>query len=290
MAQARLIALDWGTSSLRAYLLGDGRRRHRSASQPWGILHLPEGDFAAALKAVAGDWLDAAPGLPVIASGMVGSAQGWREAAYVSFPADGRSLAAQLLAFEAWPGVQLHIVPGVRCSGERPDVMRGEETQVVGLLLRQPVLAAMAVLVMPGTHCKWVWVADGCIAEFNTYMTGELFALLAQHSILGRPARQAGGAAASDSAFERGVSAVRANGAGATPLLFSARTLVLTGQLAAADSLDYLSGLLVGEEIALRAAGHRPMPRPTRRDRWSAMRRCARRYRRALALFERRSR
>ena len=78
---------------------------------------------------MAGDWLDAMPGLPVIASGMVGSAQGWREAPYAACPAEADGLAAQLLAFEAWPGVQLHIVPGVRSGGERPDVMRGEETQ-----------------------------------------------------------------------------------------------------------------------------------------------------------------
>ncbi len=284
MPQARLLALDWGTSSLRAYLLGDSGAVIEARQQPWGILHLPEGGYAAALKAVAGDWLDAMPGLPVIASGMVGSAQGWREAAYASCPADGRSLAAQLLAFEAWRGVQLHIVPGVRCGDGRPDVMRGEETQIIGVLSRQPALAAKASLVMPGTHCKWVRVADGCIAEFNTYMTGELFALLAQHSILGRPAREAGGAALSDSAFERGVSAVRAHGAGATPLLFSARTLVLTGQLAAADSLEYLSGLLVGEEIrcALLAwpdaggAAHTLVGDPS----------LCERYRRALALFD----
>jgi 2-dehydro-3-deoxygalactonokinase len=283
MPQARLLALDWGTTSLRAYLLGEGGAVIEARQQPWGILHLPEGGFEAALKGVAGDWLDALPGLPVIASGMVGSAQGWREAAYATCPVDGRRLAAQLSAFEAWPGVRLHIVPGVRTGGERPDLMRGEEAQLIGVLARQPALAAKASLVMPGTHCKWVQVADGGITGFNTYMTGELFALLAQHSILGRPAREAGGALASDSAFERGVSALRTNGAGATPLLFSTRTLVLTGQLAAADSLEYLSGLLVGEEIrcALRAwpdaggAPHILVGDAT----------LCERYRRALALF-----
>jgi 2-dehydro-3-deoxygalactonokinase len=283
MPQARLIALDWGTSSLRACLLGDGGTVIEERSQPWGILNLPEGGFAAALQGIAGDWFAAAPGLPAIASGMVGSAQGWCEAAYASCPADGRSLAAQLLDFEAWPGVQLHVVPGVRRGGERPDVMRGEETQLIGVLSRQPALAASASLVMPGTHCKWVRVVDGCIAAFSTYMTGELFALLAQHSILGRPAREAGGATASHAAFERGVSAVRTHRAGATPLLFSARTLVLSGQLAAADSLEYLSGLLVGDEIrcALPAwpdAGDAPhlLVGETR---------LCDRYRRALALF-----
>ncbi len=283
MPQARLIALDWGSSSLRAYLLGEGAALIESHQQPWGILHLPEGGFAAALQGVAGNWLAAQPGLPVIASGMVGSAQGWREAPYAPCPADGRSLAAQLLVFEPGPGLRLHIVPGVRVAGERPDVMRGEETQIVGLLAREPALAAGCALVMPGTHCKWVQVRGGAITGFGTYMTGELFALLAQHSILGRPAREAGAAAGSDAAFERGVAAVRAHAAGATPLLFSARTLVLGGELAAAESLEYLSGLLVGEEIrcALQAAPQADdLPRLLVGD--ASL---CRRYQRALALF-----
>ncbi len=250
MPAARLLALDWGTSSLRAYLLGGGGIVVEERRKPWGLLHLPEGGFAAALRGAAGDWLDAMPALPLIASGMVGSAQGWREAPYASCPADAAALATQLLRFEALPGVMLHIVPGVRLAGNRPDVMRGEETQVVGLLALQPALAERATLVMPGTHSKWVHVAAARIVEFHTYMTGELFALLREHSILGRPAREAGGGQACDDAFDRGVAAVRVAGpAGATALLFSARALVLGGQLQARDSLDYLSGLLVGEEL-----------------------------------------
>ena len=253
MPAARLLALDWGTSSLRAYLLGDGGAVLVSRHQPWGILQLPEGGFPAALQRLAGDWLAATPGLPVLASGMVGSAQGWREVAYAGCPADESALAAQLLHFEALPGVPLHIVPGVRVDGERPDVMRGEETQVIGLLSRQPALVARCSLLMPGTHSKWVQVQGGAIIGLHTYMTGELYALLAQHSILGRPAREAASAMASDAApdaaFERGVAAARTHVAGAMPLLFSVRTLVLTGQLAAVDSLQYLSGLLLGDEI-----------------------------------------
>ena len=216
---------------------------------------------------------------------MVGSAQGWREAPYAECPADAAALAAQLLRFEALPGVKLHIVPGVRLAGLRPDVMRGEEAQVIGLLAMQPALSARARLVMPGTHSKWVRVEAGRIVDFHTYMTGELFALLREHSILGRPAREAGGGQASDEAFDRGVCAVRAAGAaGATALLFSARALVLGGQLRPADSLEYLSGLLVGEELrcALRTT-------PRCRRCWSAMTALCARYRRALALFDRAS-
>lgn len=290
LSSPRLLALDWGTSSLRAHLLGDGGAVLAERREPWGVLHLPasgEGGFAAALQRVAGDWLAATPGLPVIASGMVGSAQGWREAPYADCsadsPADAAALAARLLRFEALPGVKLHIVPGVRLGGTRPDVMRGEETQIVGVLAQQPALAAGARLVLPGTHSKWVRVEGGGIADFHTYLSGELFALLREHSILGRPAREAGGGEASNAAFDQGVAAVRDGGpAGATALLFSVRARVLAGQLAAAHSLDYLSGLLVGEELrcALPTAGDAAL--------WlvgdAAL--CAR-YRRALALFGR---
>ena len=282
MPQPALLALDWGTSSLRASLLGAGGRVLDSRHRPWGLLHLPEGGFPAALQGIAGDWLANTAGLPVIAAGMVGSAQGWREAAYVPVPADAAALAAGLLRFEAQPGQWLHIVPGVRRGGGRPDVMRGEETQIVGLLGRQA--GAAARLVMPGTHSKWVRVDQGCIVDFHTYMTGELFAVLRTHSILGRPAQAAGGGEPSDDAFDAGVTAVRDGGpAGASALLFSARTRVLTGELAAAHSLDYLSGLLVGEELrcALPEAGEGP---PLQLVGEAAM--CAR-YQRALALFGR---
>jgi 2-dehydro-3-deoxygalactonokinase len=278
---ARLLALDWGTSSLRACLLGEGGRVLELRHQPWGILHLPEGGFAAALQGIAGDWLSPRPGLPAIASGMVGSAQGWREAPYAEVPADAAALAGRLLRFEALPGVMLHIVPGVRRGGGRPDVMRGEETQIVGLLTQSA--SAGARLVLPGTHSKWVRVDAGRIVDFRTYMTGELFALLREHSILGRPAREAGAGEPSDEAFDAGVGAVLDGGpAGATALLFSARTRVLAGQLAAAHSLDYLSGLLVGEELrcALPEAGDEAI----RLVGEAAL--CAR-YRRALWLFGR---
>jgi 2-dehydro-3-deoxygalactonokinase len=285
MSQARLIALDWGTSSLRAYLLGEGGTVIEQRHKPWGLLHLPEGGFAAALKGVAGDWLDAMPALPLIASGMVGSAQGWREAPYAECPADAAALALQLQSFEALPGVTLHIVPGVRRGGPRPDVMRGEETQVMGLLALQPALAEDTTLVMPGTHSKWVRVQAGRIVDFHTYMTGELFALLREHSILGRPAREAGGGQASDGAFDRGVAAVRdAGAAGVTALLFSARALVLSGQLQAGDSLEYLSGLLVGEELRCALQDADAVSPVLVGD--AAL--CGR-YRRALALFDRSS-
>jgi len=261
MPQAHLLALDCGTSVLRAYLLGEGGAVLEERREPWGIMHLPEGGFIGALQAIAGDWRAATPGLGVIACGMVGSAQGWFEAPYVPCPAGRDALVSGLLARDAAPGLRIHIVPGVTRDGDRPDVMRGEETQVVGVLARAPELAAQARLVIPGTHSKWVQVRDGRILDLHTYMTGELFALLREHSILGRPARTAiaGPEEAAGQAFERGVAAVRERpGTGATELLFSTRTLVLKGQLKAIDSLEYLSGLLVGEELRCALAGPAP--------------------------------
>jgi len=232
--------------------LGEGGVVLEERRKPWGIMHLPEGGFVGALQGIAGDWRASSPGLSTIACGMVGSNSGLREAPYVACPAGEEALAEALLAADVAPGFKLHIVPGVRTDGERPDVMRGEETQVVGLLSLSPQLAEGALLLMPGTHSKWVQVRARRILDFRTYMTGELFALLSEHSILGRPARAAlvGSVEPSSDAFERGVSAIHQHrSTGATALLFSVRALVLAGQLRAEDSLEYLSGLLVGDEL-----------------------------------------
>jgi len=279
MPDARLIALDWGTSSLRAYRLGAAGALLQARQRPWGILHLPEGGFPAALQGIAGDWIAAAPTLPLLASGMVGSAQGWAPVPYVDTPSDAATLAAGLHPIDSGLGGHLYVVPGVRHRGERPDVMRGEETQIVGALAALPALAARSRLLLPGTHSKWVEVQTGRITAFRTYMSGELYAVLKEHSILGRPARETV-AASDDTAFDRGVTAAQ----GAEPLaalLFSARTLVLDGRLPAAHSLDYLSGLLIGDELrcALREHNHGVPMALIGEPALGA------RYRRALAVF-----
>ncbi|MTJ80975.1 MAG: 2-dehydro-3-deoxygalactonokinase [Telmatospirillum sp.] len=252
-----LIALDWGTSSLRASLMARGPDGHglvvEETAFPWGIMATPEGDFAKALDIATGDWTRRHPGLPMIAAGMIGSAQGWQEVPYLPCPAGAGDLVATLAAQPPVPGTALRIVPGVRQGGELPDVMRGEETQIVGALELYPSLWQQSLLVLPGTHSKWVRIRRGRIEGFTTYLTGELFALLSRHSILGRPAMEAGAPPdrpLSRAAFERGVSVtLRAPSRGITSLLFSTRSLVLSGGLDAIDSLDYLSGLLIGDEI-----------------------------------------
>jgi 2-dehydro-3-deoxygalactonokinase len=248
---AVLLALDWGTSSLRAYLMDGGGNVLGSRSAGWGIMHLPEGGFAGALDILCGDLLKDHPELPVIASGMVGSAQGWLEVPYVAAPASPESV-AQGMRHAAGPhGRQVAIVPGVLQDGRTPNVMRGEETQVFGALSIAPDIfgaAGEGIVVLPGTHSKWVHVQEGRIVSFLTFMTGEMYAVLRQHSILGRLMQDEG--ALDPQGFDRGLSeAAEENAGGLLSSLFSVRTLGLTGRLRQSQLGDYLSGLLIGHEI-----------------------------------------
>lgn len=246
---AGLIGLDWGTSSLRAYRLDAGTVAEVRV-RPWGIRQLPEGGFDAALAEVTAGW----PALPRLACGMVGSRNGWCEVPYLELPTDAVTLGRALHVFVAGDGRALHLVPGLR-NPQGPDVMRGEETQLFGAMARDPALAAHATVVLPGTHSKWANVRDGAIVDFSTAMTGELFALLLRHSILNAGGDE--GAPAPD-AFARGVLAARDSGAaGGLSRLFSARALMLDGMLAPASVPDYLSGLLLGEELRAQIASGR---------------------------------
>lgn len=266
---AQLIALDWGTTSLRAYKLAAGGVVLEQRSLSSGIMQLPKtprvingrecaDGFELAFDEACGDWLDAQPDLPVIAWGMVGSAQGWREAAYCDTPANVANLGNSLQTVISLRGARVHIVPGVIQRSRLPNVMRGEETQVLGVLQNLPVEAGGDLLIgLPGSHSKWVEVVDGCITHFDTFMTGEVFAVLSEHSILGRTQQQ--GAAFDGQAFDRGVQvALSADGElGVLSTLFSARTLGLTGELSPTAQADYLSGLMIGHELAALAAAQR---------------------------------
>jgi 2-dehydro-3-deoxygalactonokinase len=261
--QAQLIALDWGTTSLRAYRLGEHGRVLEQRSLSAGIMQLPgtprliagvmcNDGFELALDEACGDWLDAQPDLPVIACGMVGSAQGWREAAYRETPASVAGLSSALHSVRSQRGITLHIIPGVLQRSTLPNVMRGEETQVLGVLAALPEAETGKPLLigLPGSHSKWVQAVDGCIVHFDTFMTGEVFAALSAHTILGRTMQRSD--AFDEAAFDRGVSvALSADGAaGPLSTIFSCRTLGLTGQLSPAAQPDYLSGLLIGHELA----------------------------------------
>ncbi|VVO33203.1 2-dehydro-3-deoxygalactonokinase [Pseudomonas fluorescens] len=267
--QAQLIALDWGTTSLRAYKLAAGGQVLEQRSLSSGIMQLPSAPrmiagqlcadgFELAFDAACGDWLEAQPGLPVIACGMVGSAQGWREAAYRDTPANLASLGTSLKVLHSLRGVDVHIVPGVIQRSRLPNVMRGEETQVLGVLQSLPAGDGENLLIgLPGSHSKWVEVADGCIVHFDTFMTGELFAVLSEHSILGRTQQR--DAPFDGAAFDRGVQVALSTDGETGPLstLFSARSLGLTGELSPAEQANYLSGLLIGHELAALASVQR---------------------------------
>jgi 2-dehydro-3-deoxygalactonokinase len=251
-AAPALVGLDWGTTSLRAHLFDAAGNVLATRASGAGIMSLPHpGGFDAAFEAACGDWLDDAPEVPAIAAGMVGSAQGWREAPYVDTPATVEALVRGIARIATARGTMLHIVPGVIERGELPNVMRGEETQIVGALAGDPALGAngAAVLVaLPGTHAKWAVVQGERIEGFRTFMTGELFAALRNHTILGRTMAEP--AQPDTEAFLRGVIVAKNDDhAGLLATIFSTRTLGLTAQLQAEQQPDYLSGLLIGHEI-----------------------------------------
>lgn len=242
---AALIGVDWGTSNLRAFRFGRDGRVLETRAGPLGIMRIENAAFEDALRRMIGDWLAASPVTPVLMCGMIGSRQGWAEAPYRRCPAGPADLAASLLPVVMSDGRRLHIVPGleVRTAGVVPDVMRGEETQIVGALAgtdaRSPICA-------PGTHSKWATVDGACVLSFDTYMTGEVFEVLKRHSILGR--LMAEDAAPDADAFDRGVGRI-----GDDPrllhVLFGVRSLGLFGEIPATGLASYLSGLLIGAEV-----------------------------------------
>ena len=213
------------------------------------------GAYPATLTRLVGRWLDAHPSLPVIASGMVGSRHGWREAAYVKCPAGPRDVASQLAEVEA-DGHRVALAPGlVVCRRRRTagcDAGRGDGN------LRSRRFRARASLCLPGSHSKWARVEGERVVAFKTFVTGELFAALRDHTVLGAFARAApdrapGKAFAPGTAFalgvERGAAAADNGKSGLLGLMFGARTLPLMGKLDPDDSGEYLSGLLIGAEI-----------------------------------------
>ena len=240
----QLIGLDWGTTSCRGYLIGaDGAVIERVADGP-GILRVENGAFGAALDTMIGGWDTT---LPVILSGMIGSRQGWQEAPYARCPAATGDIVTALARI-GHAGRTIALVPGLSCeNGGMPDVMRGEETQILGALELEKNDAG--VFLLPGTHSKWAGVTQGWIASFRTFMTGEVFGALKEHTILGRLMRDGGHDA---DAFARGVRAGATLGSAGALLnrLFATRTYGLMNQLPDTALSDYLSGLLVGAEVA----------------------------------------
>lgn len=274
-----LIALDWGTSSLRAWAMAASGEVLDTFEGGTGILAVPDGDFDAAFEAAVGAWLDADPAVPVIASGMITSRNGWCETSYLPLPVGVEDLAAALTVFTTRKGRTIHFVTGAARNPAEglPDVIRGEETELVGHLAAAG--SNDGFFVMPGTHSKWARAEGGKLTHFETAMTGEIFAVLSAHSILGRLMPEV--RADSPEAFHRGVNVSRTDPGSILSRLFSARSLVLFDRLAPADIADYLSGLLIGEEVRSGLAAHPEVGRITLIGRGDL----ADRYRAALDLF-----
>jgi len=239
MWQDGFIAADWGTTNRRAYLLDGTGRCVDEFEDGKGILSVPAGGFD---KAVA-EIRDRLGDKPLLLAGMVGSNRGWVEAAYVACPAGLDELARGLV----WAGEREAIVPGVSYIGDgRADVMRGEEVQIVGAVAAD-MIDDTALVCHPGTHNKWALVRHGRIETFRTVMTGEVFNLLKEHSIL---ADLLAGKVEAGEAFCRGVRDGLGN-ADLTAELFAVRARVLLGQAEARNAASYTSGLLIGTDVRI---------------------------------------
>lgn len=238
MSADAFLAVDWGTTNRRVFRIERGAVT-QTLREPRGVTMV--NDFAAEVAAIRARMGD----LPMLLAGMAGSTIGWRDAGYVPAPAGLDTLAERLLRIDP----RIAIVPGVSCrEGDRGDVMRGEEVQVLGAVAAG-LAPPDAIMVQPGTHSKWVEMVDGRIARFVTAMTGELFGLIRAHGIL---SSQLGGPVSAGPAFADGVrqGAVRDVAAA----LFGIRAGALLGLRDDADAAAYASGLLIGAEVAARLA------------------------------------
>jgi 2-dehydro-3-deoxygalactonokinase len=238
VSSSPFLAVDWGTTNRRVFLIEDGQVV-RTERDNQGVTSVQ--DFAGEAAAIRQRFGD----LPMLLAGMVGSNIGWQVAPYVSAPAGIAELAANLLRIDD----RTAIVPGISTLVDgRPDVMRGEEVQLLGAVVAG-LVPPDALLAQPGTHCKWVAMKDGRVADFTTAMTGELFALLRTHGLL---AAQLGGDVHLGDAFRDGVEAARRRDLAAS--LFGIRAAKMLGQREDGDAASYASGLLIGSDIAARFA------------------------------------
>ncbi|MCD9147421.1 2-dehydro-3-deoxygalactonokinase [Pseudophaeobacter flagellatus] len=242
MATAHWIAVDWGTSRLRLWALDGMGRVVGDAASDRGMGRLQPDDFEGALLELAAPFLAEGGRTKVLICGMAGARQGWIEAPYSAvpcLPAKGRTVRAPTRD----PRLDVRILPGL-CQMDPPDVMRGEETQIAGILARDPGFDG--TLCLPGTHSKWVRIAGGTVQSFNTAMTGELFDLLCHQSIL----RHSLDASWDDAVFAAAIATSEAQPAQVFSQLFGLRAGSLVGAGAQDASQAHLSGLLIGAELA----------------------------------------
>jgi len=233
------IAVDWGTTNRRAYRIDPTGKCCEEFEDHRGVLAVSNGDFAAAVAEIRKRLGDH----PLLLAGMIGSNRGWKEAPYVPCPAGLDELAARLV----WAGEKEAIVPGVCYVGNgRADVMRGEEVQLLGAVAAG-LVDPMSLVCHPGTHNKWATLRHGKIREFRTVMTGELFSLLKEHSILSDLLQ---GEVQVNDAFKQAAHQALCNEALSADL-FTVRARVLLGEAKKEDAASYASGLLIGSDVRI---------------------------------------
>ena len=233
------IAVDWGTTNRRAYRLDSSGKCIDEFEDHKGALSVPKGEFPAAAAEIRTRLGD----LPLLLAGMAGSNRGWVDAPYVPCPVGLDDLVKNLV----WAGERDAIIPGVSFVGQgRADIMRGEEVQLLGAVAAG-LVSSDALVCHPGTHNKWALLRAGVIHLFGTVMTGELFSLLKEHSIL---ADLLQGPVEVNDAFKQGVRRVFERDMLPADL-FGARAEVLLGQMKPEDAPSYVSGLLIGTDVRI---------------------------------------
>lgn len=247
------IAVDWGTTNFRAFLMQD-KQCIGLRAEGLGLLQVEPHRYEQTLYQQLEEWLQAGP-LPIVMAGMVGSQQGWKEAPYVMAPCSLSDLAGQAISLTTQWSSPVWIIPGVSCQSpyHQPDVMRGEEVQLAGLMALNPEEECLVIL--PGTHSKHVTLSQQSIINYATYMTGELYSLLFDRSILGKALPEQHN---SQEAFLSGVDMAQ-NGTPLSHLIFSARTRRLNKEIPETHIADYLSGLMIGAEMATLSGSTLPL-------------------------------
>ncbi len=263
MTTTLFIGGEWGSAVMRLYLCRAGNEGVTLIETVTGGGVVGCDDFEAAFFAAAQPWFDAHGALPVILAGMIGSNIGWRDSGYVEAPADAADFAARLTKIQA-RGIDIHFTPGLKCRNlfGQPDLVRGEEMQVLGQLNRQPNIQSLICL--PGRHTKWMLTEGGRITSFTTSMYGELNDLLLGHGLLGKGVNRD---AWSDDAFDAGLDlAGSRQGPAFGHAVFATRGRLVLGEHTADDAAAFLGGVTIGcdvrdimEALDRRGLGERPV-------------------------------
>lgn len=241
MANSSFIAVDWGTSGFRLWVIGDDGTVVASCDGPFGMSRLKRSDYSNVLEESLSR-LGIVSDVPVIICGMAGAAQGWCEAPYLAAPTRLDRLGDGAVKVSG-TALDVHILPGVK-QVSPANVMRGEETQIAGLLDYHPDFEGTVCL--PGTHTKWVYVKDKTIWHFETCMTGELFAFFSETSVLSHSMILAGWC---DTAFRGAIETATQDPSSVPKRLFSIRANMLVGEQSSGEARASLSGLLIGQEL-----------------------------------------